>query len=442
MYWTFVLGRRIYYCLKAVPWLRWLCSSPSHGLPLMNLTPTDGTGRLRSAYTASMLALIALVPAFLLLAPASHWDDPVTLIALGAIGLVSYGSMVWMRPVVFLDGEFVAVLLAIALLGPLPGLCVWLGSELAYFLLDRHRLEAHLANVASYGWATLAGGLTLSWLGTSSFSGPLTYVALAIGAVVMLCVNFIVTRGIVAVILDGQFLRATIREELLRPAAATLTMVAIGVLTAFLYTRIGILALALFTVVVLVPQTVLPLLLRPRPMGELKPSQAAAKYAMALAQAMKLDRGQRLVLQDASTFLRDDPDVVSQGQLSSIDSGHCLEVKEAVLYVREHWDGPDGFPGAVGGEMIPLASRILAVSVAWARLTAAGSPGLSHSQALTQLESRAGLHFDPQVVAAVARIVENDRLGLASDTAYQPRIHRVRLPEPVARLGALVGEAA
>jgi hypothetical protein len=41
----------------------------------------------------------------------------------------------------------------------------------------------------------------------------------------------------------------------------------------------------------------------------------------------------------------------------------------------------------------------------------------------------------------VAKIVEGERLGLAGDTAYQPRIHRIRLPEPVARLGALVGEA-
>ena len=403
----------------------------------------DGAGRSRSACTASALALIALVPALLLLAPSSRWNQPVTLVALSAIALVSYSSMVWMKPVVFLDGEFAAVLLAIGFLGPLPGLCVWLVAEFAYFILDRHRLEAHLANVVSYACAALAGALVLGALGAASPSGPFDYLALTAAAIVMLCVNFAITRGIVAVILDGHSLRATVREELIRPAPATLMMVAVGVLTAFLYTRIGILALALFTFVVLVPQAVLPLLLKPRPVRELAPSQAAALYAIAIAQAMKLDRAQRLVLEDASTFLREgDLDVPSQGKLSSIAIGHCLEVKEAVLYFREHWDGPDGFPGAVGGDMIPLASRVLAVAVAWARLTAAGSPGLSHSQALTQLESRAGLHFDPAVVAAAGRIVEGERLGLAGDTAYQPRIHRARLPELVSRLRSPVGEAA
>jgi hypothetical protein len=408
----------------------------------MDRTPTDGAGRSRPAFTASLLALIALVPAFLLAAPTSHWDDAITLVALGAIALVSYSSMVWMRPVVFLDGEFVAVLLAIALFGPLPGVCVWLVAELAYFVLDRHRIAAHLANVASYGWAALAGGVTLHALGGTPPSGPLTYLALVVAAVVMLCVNFFVTRGIVAVVLDGHSLRATVREELIRPAPATLAMVGAGVLVAFLYTHIGVLALALFTLVVLVPQTVLPLLLKPRPVRELTPSQAAALYAMAIAQAMRLDRGQHMVLKDAATFLRDDVDAPPTASISSVSGRHSLDVQEAVLYHQEHWDSPDGFPGAVGGEMIPLASRVLAVALAWSRLTAAGSPGLSHSQALTQLESRAGLHFDPRVVAAVGGIVKGERLGLSGDTAYQPRVHRIRLPVPVARLGALVGEAA
>jgi HD domain len=403
----------------------------------MDRTPTDGAGRSRSAAIVSLLALAALAPAFLRFAPASHWDNAATLAALCAIALVSYSGMVWMKPVVFLDAEIVAVLLAVAFFGPLPGLCVWLTAELAYFVLDRHRLAAHLANVASYGCAALAGSLVLSTL-----SDQPRYLVLFAAALVMLCVNFFVTRGIVAVILDGRTLGATIREELIRPAPATLTMVAVGVLTAFAYTQFGILALALFALVVLVPQSVLPLLMKPRPVGELTPSEAASLYAMAIVRAMNLDRSERLIVRDAATFLRDDVDTVPRANLSSASAGHSLDVQEAVLYHREHWDGPGGFPGAVGGEMIPLASRVLAVALSWARLTAAGSPGLTHAQALTQLQSRAGLHFDPNVVAAVTKVVVNERLGLAGDNAYQPRIHRLRLPEPVAKLGALVGETA
>jgi hypothetical protein len=400
----------------------------------MDRIAKDGAGRSAPAYIATLLALVALVPALVLVAPESRWDNGVLLGALCAIALVSYSGMVWMRPAMYLNGEFVAVLLATAFLGPLPGLCVWLTAELAYFVLDRHRVVAHLANVASYGWAVLAGSLVAG-------SSQSRYLALAAAAVVMLCVNFLVTRGIVAVILDGRRLGATVREELIRPVPATGTMIAVGVLTAFAYEHVGVLALGLFTLVILIPQTLLPVLLRPRPVGDLSPSQATALYAMAIARAMKLDRHQRLVLEDAATFVRDDVESLPPA-LRLAGLAHSLDVQEAVLYHREHWDGPNGFPGAVGGEMIPLASRVLAVAVAWARLTAAGSPGLSHTQALTQLESRAGLHFDPNVVAAVARIIADERLGLAGETAYQPRIHRLSIPRPVARLGALVGEAA
>ena len=403
----------------------------------MNQTAMDGAGRSRPAYLATLLALGALVPALFFLGPASRWDNPVTLAALGAIALVSFSGMVWIRPVVYLDAEIVAVLLAVAFLGPLPGLCVWLIAELAYFVLDRHRLVAHLANVASFGWAVLAGALVVSGLSSQS-----RYLALAAGAVVMLCVNFAVTRGIVAVILDGRSLVATIREELVRPAPATLFMIAVGVLTAFAYARVGVLALVLFAVAVVVPQTLLPLLLRPRPVRDLALSRAAALYARAIARAMKLDQRQRLVLEDAATFVRDDVEVPTAAVIRVAEVAHSLDVQEAVLYHREHWDGPDGFPGAVGGEMIPLPSRVLAVAVAWARLTAAGSPGLSHAQALAQLESRAGLHFDPNVVAAVRKVVADEHLGLAGDTAYQPRIHGLALPAPIARLGALLGQAA
>ena len=403
----------------------------------MDRISKDEAGRSLPAYIASLLALAALVPAFSFAAPASHWSNGALLASLAAIALVSYSGMVWMRPAVYLDGEIVAVLVAIAFLGPLPGLCVWLTAEIAYFVLDRHRLVAHLANLASYGWAVLAGALVLG----AQSSAP-RYLALAAAAVVMLCVNFFVTRGIVAVILDGHSLGATIRDELIRTAPATSLMIAVGILTAFAYAHIGVLALALFALVVLVPQTLVPLLLRPRPVRDLPVPQAAALYACAIARVMRLDRGQRLVLDDAVTFVRDDVEDPPPAVIRLAGAAHSLDVQEAVLYHREHWDGPGGFPGAVCGDMIPLASRVLAVALAWARLTAAGSPELSHAQALVQLESRAGLHFDPKVVAAVAKIVADERLGLAGDTAHQPRVHRLSIPKPVARLGALVGETA
>jgi HD domain-containing protein len=393
----------------------------------------------------AVAALAGLAPALALLAPASRWDSPVLLGALVAVALVSLSSMVAIKQAAFLDAEFVAVLLALAFLGPLPAACVWLAAESAYFLLDRHRTVAHLANVASYGWAVFSGAVVLGALGPDHLSpgaGPGAYAALAAAGLTTICVNFAITRGVVAVLLDGHSIGEIVRQELVRPAPATVSMIAIGVLTAALYDFVGVLALALFAVLVVIPQVTLPVLLRPRPVCALDYRKAVPLYAAAIARELNLRRRERLVLQDAATYLRRGRFGPARGELSSHGAEHSLNVSEAVLYYREHWDGPGGVPGAVGGEMIPLASRVLAVADVWARLTSAGSPGLTHSQALMQLESRAGLHFDPRVVAAVARIAEAERLGLRGDAAYEPRLHRVPLPRIVGRLGALAGEPA
>jgi hypothetical protein len=415
------------------------------------MPPTDAprpcaVSRSRAARVLGALLVAGLVPAFALFATSSAWSPPVLLFALLAIALISYFSMVAIKAATFLDGEFIAVLLALAFVGPLPALCVWLVGECAFLALDRRRPEAHLANVCSYGWASLAGAFTLEALGGgpgTSGSGLPAFAALAVCGIVMLLVNFALTHGLVVFLVDRRPVRATIARDLVRPAPATLTMIALGVATAFLYVQIGLLALALFGALVLIPQALLPALLRPRPVSGMAHQEAVALYARAISHALKVDKRTRLVLEDAAFFVRAESDEARPpSELSSATTGHCLDLREAVLYHREHWDAPGGIPGAVAGELIPLASRILAVADAWAGLTAGGGVGLTHSQALAQLEGRAGLHFDPRVVSAVARLVEGERLGLSADTAYAPRLYRVQLPRFAMKLGAVAEEVS
>jgi hypothetical protein len=219
-------------------------------------------------------------------------------------------------------------------------------------------------------------------------------------------------------------------------------MVLLGAATALLYMQIGVLALALFTLLVAIPQVVLPILLQPRPVSEMGHGEAVSLYVRAISSVLELDGRTRLVLEDASRFMRRRAEGSEPPELSSAGVGHVLDLREAVLFHREHWDGHGGTPGAVGGEMIPLTSRILAVADAWAGLTADRSPALTHSQALAQLEARAGLHFDPTVVTAVEKIIESERLGLSADAAYAPRLHSVRFPRLQLNLGASLEEAS
>ncbi len=378
-----------------------------------------------------------------LLAPSSSWSPAGLVLVLFAIALFSYFGAVAVQASALLDAGFVAALVAVAFLGPLPAACIWIGTEVAAAVIERVRLGAWLANVSSFGWAALAGGLVLSALGVAPLeasSGPADYAALALAGLVMLIVNFVVTRTLVAVVRDGVGFSTIIRTELVGHAPATVSMVAVGTVTALAYAHVGTLALGLFAAVVMVPQLLLPALLRPRSVAELDHTEAVSIYAQAIGRALRLSSAERLVLRDAAAYMRDEPLRPRSGDLSAFEAGHRVALVEAVLFHGEHWDGKDGTPGAVGGEMIPLTSRVLAVADAWAGLTAAASPRLTHAQALNQLEARAGMHFDPKIVLAAERVVARQLNGLADEAAYQPSVSRVSAPAIARKLGARMWE--
>ena len=81
-------------------------------------------------------------------------------------------------------------------------------------------------------------------------------------------------------------------------------------------------------------------------------------------------------------------------------------------------------PAALAAAHIPLDSRIVAVAIRWAQLTAAGSQQLSHAEALLGLELAAGAELDPRVVAAAGE----DRPRRA---AVRPRQRVPARPAPV-----------
>jgi diguanylate cyclase (GGDEF)-like protein/putative nucleotidyltransferase with HDIG domain len=97
-----------------------------------------------------------------------------------------------------------------------------------------------------------------------------------------------------------------------------------------------------------------------------------------------------------------------------LDSLGVEPVASWVLHHHERWDG-DGYPDRLGGERIPLGSRILFVADAYDAMTSdrVYRSRLSHERAISELERCAGTQFDPDVVEAFITMIR-EREALTS----------------------------
>ncbi len=85
---------------------------------------------------------------------------------------------------------------------------------------------------------------------------------------------------------------------------------------------------------------------------------------------------------------------------------------------HEFFDG-SGFPDGLAGEAIPLGSRVISISVAFAALTSSRPyrPARSPEEALAELRRCAGKQFDPRVVEALAEDIVGEVLQPDRETA-------------------------
>ncbi len=81
-------------------------------------------------------------------------------------------------------------------------------------------------------------------------------------------------------------------------------------------------------------------------------------------------------------------------------------IGQLVRSSHERWDGR-GYPDALGGEEIPLGSRIITICDAFGAMTErrAYKPAFSIPEALTELRRCAGTQFDPHLVEVFSRII-------------------------------------
>jgi hypothetical protein len=371
------------------------------------------------------------VPAYLLFAPESRWDQPLVLAVLMALAVIALRHDVPLPNGIAFDATAALALIAVAIAGPLPALAVIYPPIAFNALCGRERLvrAGNLANLAAYGWYTLAGSLLLGAVASDPFA-PQALGWLVAAGVFQLVVNWAVGPAFYGTLWLGHPFGGLV--GMLRDALpAGFVMALLGGVTVVAYGDLGLLALALFALVAIVPQSALTYVARTRPVALLDPLTATRRYAEAMAVHLRLSRADRREL-DRVIQLAHTRDVSGD---PGEHLGHAVEdwseASCAAGHVTEWWNGAGG-PAGLPGQIIPLSARIAAVARTWAALTADGSPRLGHRDALAHLEGAAGVRLDPRIVMAARAVVSQERHSPAVP-APEPRLHHLRVPEPLRR---------
>jgi hypothetical protein len=391
---------------------------------------SQGTTWRRGARLLPHALLVgALLPGFLLIAPASRWDRPLILVTLGALAILADRAEVPLPHGTRLDATIALSLIAVAMLGPLPALLIACTPAILNGLTGREQLvrPGNLANLASYGWEMLAVSVLLAHAVPGPADSLLALPWLLVAGPVQMLINTAIGPILFGIMWLGEPPRGVVRLLGDLSPGVMLLITSLGALTAALAGDFGLLALAVFSLTAVLPQSALTYAASTRPVARLDRLTATRRYAHAIALQLGLSLSQRRhlrrVVEIAATRMADAGDPVAYAvatmrdpSRASCEAGH----------VSEWWNGGGG-PAGLRGAVTPLAARITAVADTWSSLTAHGTPELSHSEALEALDDASGSRLDPWVVAAAHSVVAQERVS-DSAPAPEPRLHRFGLP--------------
>lgn len=407
--------------------------------PVLRIRLVANVSRLSSQRFASVwihgALAVALVPALIWLAPESRWDQPGLLVLLITLAVIADFNEIPLARGVRFDAGLPLALITLAWLGPLPAILVDIVPIAVAGLLRGQRIirPGNLSNLAAYGWEAVAASMLLAAAGVSTLGVEALPWLLAAG-VLMCFVNFWVGSGVYLPLYLGMRF-SSLPGMFFSSLPTALAMVVLAAATVILWPTLGVLALGVFALIAVLPQSALTFAARTRSVAHLDPRTATLRYAHALALHLGLSRGERRHLARVAQLAfsrRDeagDPIAYARQTLrdpsrASWEAGH----------VGEWWNGGGG-PAGLRGPVTPVTSRIVAVADTWSALTAKGGPQLSHAEALEELENAAGTRFDPRVVEAARAVVAEERVS-AETPAPEPRLHALRLPAQLRRMVA------
>ena len=120
-----------------------------------------------------------------------------------------------------------------------------------------------------------------------------------------------------------------------------------------------------------------------------------------------------------SILLKDGPLTEAEQEVMRRHPVYAFEMLSPIAYLRpaldipychhEKWDGT-GYPRGLRGKAIPLAARIFAIADVWDAVTSKRRyhPAWSKDKAIEHMRSRAGTHFDPDLVERFLTVVAEE----------------------------------
>ncbi len=398
-----------------------------------------------------------------------------------------------------LSASLVAFVLAISLLGPAPAVAFGAAAMILKSAIRRLPLAQWLNNLSTFTIVPFAGALVVSAIAgdvhdpTNHFPQTITF-GLVVFAVLIaaVAVNFMLVA--LDVRLDeGYSLRRQVREQFLPTLPGQLATGALATILAVAYENLGLPVLFGAIIILSIFQYLGAALLRSedradqlearsiqlaslqfgvlatlmdalalRDRSTATHAAAVARYAKALAVEFGCSEEEQEVihtaglLHDIGKFTWSDrvlhPQSLTDEDLAVIhrhpQDGATLvgkldgfgPVADAILYHHERVDG-GGYPAALIGNEIPLASRIVAICSTYDRMTARDTyrAPMPPRDAIEELRKVGGSQLDAELVESFVAMLEREGPGsfLGEQVSFEDELRfeqRVRqMAQPAAR---------
>jgi putative nucleotidyltransferase with HDIG domain len=434
--------------------------------------------------TATIVAVVS--------STAAQWQPIELVLLLFALTVTSDVLQAEIRAV-RISGAFLALVLAMGLLGPVPAVAIGIAATVVDSFRHKADTESWLVNLVTYSTFPLVGGLLVEWVTTAQPTNGehgLGFAGLILG--VFMITNFL-NFVLVAVHLKafkGMSFVGSLRNVYLTvlPVEFATALLTAGV--AFSYWRIGIGVVGLAAVVLFVFQYLLragvaayergeELAQRTRELASLqvgllstvmqtlsmrdamtaRHSAAVARYAREVARILGLpEREQDLIhtaalLHDIGKFIFPDSILLADRKLTD-DEWETVKlhpeqgaklvrriegygpVADIIISHHERVDGK-GYPHGLTADEIPLGSRIISVADTYDVMTSRDSyrRPVSSEAAIVELRRVAGSQLDPEVVERFVEMIESGRVAFrhADEADFERELAFERRVEDYAR---------